>query len=172
MDSEVDHRVRIFLMAGGCSPAIDAGCAHARLAAGGKPRSRDEIVQQCGVGLVRVRRDGKRLAFAAPPLRRSGDVDVPTLAAVTRSLGVERKAIRAAQWVDNGPGWVAVMLGSRDELLALKPDFARLTRRTSASSRRLPPGNEALFEMRAFIGGSARTRTPSRAACKRASRSG
>jgi PhzF family phenazine biosynthesis protein len=136
------------------------GSCHAWLAAGGKPRSRDEIVQQCGVGLVRVRRDGKRLAFAAPPLRRSGDVDAATLAAVTRSLGLERKAIRASQWVDNGPGWVAVMLHSRDELLALKPDFLRMTPRDIGVVAPLPAGSEALFEMRAFIAGSGPNEDP------------
>ncbi len=161
-DPKADYRVRIFFptaelpFAG--HPTL--GSCHAWLAAGGKPRSRDEIVQQCGVGLVRVRRDGKRLAFAAPPLRRGGDVDAPTLAAVTRSLGVERKAIRAAQWVDNGPGWVAVLLGSRDELLALKPDFARLTPKDIGVVAPLPPGDEALFEMRAFIGGSGPNEDP------------
>ena len=110
--------------------------------------------------LVRVRRDGKRLAFAAPPLRRSGDVDAATLAAIARSLGIERKAIRASQWVDNGPGWVAVMLGSRDELLALKPDFARLTPKDIGVVAPLPPGGEAQFEMRAFIGGSGPNEDP------------
>jgi PhzF family phenazine biosynthesis protein len=130
------------------------------LAAGGKPQSRDEIVQECGVGLVRVRRDGKRLAFAAPPLRRSGDVDAATLAAVTRSLGLERKAIRASQWVDNGPGWVAVMLGSRDELLALKPDFARLTPKDIGVVAPMPAGSEAAFEMRAFIAGTGPNEDP------------
>ena len=131
------------------------GSCHAWLAAGGKPRVRDEIVQQCGVGLVRVRRDGKRLAFAAPPLRRSGDVRrADAHGGSDAASRIERNAIRASQWVDNGPGWVAVMLGSRDELLALKPDFASLTperhrRRRAAAGRRRRPE----FEMRAFIGG-------------------
>jgi PhzF family phenazine biosynthesis protein len=161
-DPKADYRVRIFFptaelpFAG--HPTL--GSCHAWLAAGGKPRIKDEIVQECGVGLVRVRRDGKRLAFAAPPLRRSGDVDAATLAAVTRSLGVERKAIRASQWVDNGPGWVAVMLGSRDELLALKPDFARLTPKDIGVVAPMPPGHEAQFEMRAFIGGSGPNEDP------------
>ena len=144
-DPNADYRVRIFFptaelpFAG--HPTL--GSCHAWLAAGGKPHSRDEIVQQCGVGLVRVRRDGKRLAFAAPPLRRSGDVDAATLAAITRSLGIERKAIRASQWVDNGPGWVAVMLGSRDELLALKPDFARSTPKDIGVVAPLPPSQRS-----------------------------
>ncbi len=161
-DPQADYRVRIFFPSAELPFAghPTLGSCHAWLAAGGKPRSRDEIVQQCGAGLVRVRRDGKRLAFAAPPLRRSGDVDAPTLAAVSSSLGVEGKAIRAAHWVDNGPGWVAVMLGSRDELLALKPDFARLTPKDIGVVAPMPQGHEALFEMRAFIGGSGPNEDP------------
>jgi PhzF family phenazine biosynthesis protein len=155
-DPAADYRVRIFYPANELPFAghPTLGSCHAWLAAGGKPRNKDEIVQQCGVGLVRVRHENKRLAFAAPPLRRSGDVDAATIDAITRSLRIERKAIRAAQWVDNGPGWVAVMLGSRDELLALRPDFARLTPKDIGVVAPTPPGHETLFEMRAFIGGS------------------
>ncbi|MEY8875499.1 MAG: PhzF family phenazine biosynthesis protein, partial [Leptothrix sp. (in: b-proteobacteria)] len=80
-DPAADYRVRIFTpgrelpFAG--HPTL--GSCHAWLAAGGVPKSADTVVQQCGVGLVRIRReqaDGTpRLAFAAPPLRRSGPVD-------------------------------------------------------------------------------------------------
>jgi PhzF family phenazine biosynthesis protein len=163
-DPKADYRVRIFFptaelpFAG--HPTL--GSCHAWLAAGGKPRSRDEIVQQCGVGLVRVRRDGKRLAFAAPPLRRSGPVDDATVDSIARSLRIKRSAIHDSQWVSNGPGWVAVMLGSREELLALKPDLANFepsdigvvapVPKVGAVAP-LPNGEEALFEVRAFIGG-------------------
>jgi PhzF family phenazine biosynthesis protein len=161
-NSQADYRVRIFFPSAELPFAghPTLGSCHAWLAAGGKPRSRDEIVQECGVGLVRVRRDGLRLAFAAPPLRRSGDVDAPTLAAIAQSLGIDRKAIRASQWVDNGPGWVAIMLGSRDELLALKPDFARLTPKDIGVVAPMPPGSETQFEMRAFIGGAGPNEDP------------
>jgi PhzF family phenazine biosynthesis protein len=161
-DPRADYRVRIFFplaelpFAG--HPTL--GTCHAWLAAGGKPRSADEIVQECGVGLVRVRRAGKRLAFAAPPLRRRGDVDQPTLTAIARSLGIERRQIRASQWVDNGPGWVAIMLGSRDELLALKPDFARLTPKDIGVVAPLPRGSDTAFEMRAFIAGAGPNEDP------------
>jgi PhzF family phenazine biosynthesis protein len=161
-DPKADYRVRIFFplaelpFAG--HPTL--GSCHAWLAAGGTPRSRDEIVQECGVGLVRVRRSGQRLAFAAPPLRRSGDVDAATLAAIARSLGIDAKAIRASQWVDNGPGWVAVMLGSRAELLALKPNFAELTPKDIGVVAPMPAGSETLFEMRAFIAGSGPNEDP------------
>jgi PhzF family phenazine biosynthesis protein len=155
-DSKADYRVRIFTpdrelpFAG--HPTL--GTCHAWLAAGGKPRNPSEIVQQCGAGLVRVRRDGTRLAFAAPPQTRSGLPDAATLADIARSLRIPRDAIRASQWVSNGPDWVAVMLGSREELLALKPDFASLTPRDIGAVAPCPKGHAAQFELRAFIGGS------------------
>ena len=155
-DPGADYRVRIF------TPARELpfaghptlGSCHAWLERGGVPQHADEVVQQCGVGLVRIRRDAAsaRLAFAAPPLRRSGAVEPAVIEQIVRSLRVEASAIKASQWVDNGPGWVAVMLGSRDDLLALKPDFVAM--------RGLELGvvapwtgaeAEAQFEVRAFI---------------------
>ncbi|MEO7010212.1 MAG: PhzF family phenazine biosynthesis protein, partial [Caldimonas sp.] len=126
-DPAADYRVRIFTpgrelpFAG--HPTL--GSCHAWLAAGGRPQ-RDEIVQQCGVGLVRIRRDGARLAFAAPPRVRSGTVEPALRAQLARSLRIPPAAIRAAEWVDNGPGWVAVLLGTRAEVLALEPDYAAM----------------------------------------------
>jgi len=154
-DPAADYRVRIFFPGGELPFAghPTLGTCHAWLAAGGKPKNRDEIVQQCGVGLVRVRRDGQRLAFAAPPLMRSGDVDTATLASIARSLRIDGEQIRAAQWVVNGPPWVAVMLGSREELLAMKPDMANLEPQDIGVVAPMPTGSEALFEMRAFVGG-------------------
>jgi PhzF family phenazine biosynthesis protein len=153
-DPAADYRVRIFFPGGELPFAghPTLGSCHAWLAAGGKPKNRDEVVQQCGVGLVRVRRDGRRLAFAAPPLKRSGDPDAATLASIARSLRIDVEAIRAAQWVVNGPPWVAVMLDSREELLALKPDMTNLEPRDIGAFAPLPQGGEALFEMRAFVG--------------------
>jgi PhzF family phenazine biosynthesis protein len=147
-----DYRVRIFTpdrelpFAG--HPTL--GSCHAWLAAGGVAHNTDEVVQQCGVGLVRIRRDGARLAFAAPPLRRHGVVDDGTLVQIARSLRIPRDAIHASNWVDNGPGWVAVMLGSRDEVLALQPDFAAMGD-IELGVVAPWPGGEADFEVRAFV---------------------
>jgi PhzF family phenazine biosynthesis protein len=163
-DPAADYRVRIFFPGGELPFAghPTLGTCHAWLAAGGKPRNPDEIVQQCGVGLVRVRRDGTRLAFAAPPLKRSGPVDDATVESIARSLRIPRSAIRDSQWVSNGPGWVAVMLGSRAELLALKPDLANFEPSDIGVVAPIPKvgavaprsdGGDALFEVRAFIGG-------------------
>ncbi len=126
------------------------GSCHAWLAAGGRPQQDGLVVQQCGVGRVRVRRGGTRLAFAAPPLRRSGVVDAATQAQIARALRIPLDAIRAAQWVDNGPGWVAVMLGSRAEVLALKPDYAAMAG-LELGVVAPSPGCDADFEVRAFV---------------------
>lgn len=147
-----DYRVRIFTpdrelpFAG--HPTL--GSCHAWLAGGGTPHTAEQVVQQCGVGLVRIRRDGSRLAFAAPPLRRSGAVEPQTLAQIVRSLRIAPDAICASNWVDNGPGWVAVMLGSRDEVLALRPDFAAMA---GLELGVVAPwaGGDAQFEVRAFV---------------------
>jgi PhzF family phenazine biosynthesis protein len=126
-DPAADYRVRIFTpgrelpFAG--HPTL--GSAHAWLEAGGRPRSAGKVVQQCGVGLVELRRDDV-LAFAAPPTTRSGPLDEPLLDALATGLGIDRAALIDHQRVVNGPNWLCVRLGTADEVLALEPDFGRL----------------------------------------------
>ncbi|MFN8194151.1 MAG: PhzF family phenazine biosynthesis protein [Nocardioidaceae bacterium] len=121
---EADYRLRIFTpgaelpFAG--HPTI--GSAHAWLEAGGVPRSDGELVQECGAGLVRLRRTD-RLAFAAPPLLRSGPVSGEDLDRVCRALAVQGGDVVDAAWVDNGPGWVGILLADADAVLALEPDW-------------------------------------------------
>lgn len=150
-----DYRVRIFtperelLFAG--HPTL--GSCQVWLNAGGVPKA-STIVQECGVGLVKIRRDGDRLAFAAPPLRRTGDVERDVLDKIANGLGIPPQAIKASQWVDNGPGWVAVMLASRAEVLAIKPDYAALgglKLGVVAPWNGATDGSEAQFEVRAFV---------------------
>jgi PhzF family phenazine biosynthesis protein len=154
-DPAADYRVRIFTpqrelpFAG--HPTL--GSCHVWLALGGKPKG-DEVVQECGAGLVRIKRDDARLAFAAPPLRRTGEVDRELKSKIARSIGVAEEAIRAAQWVDNGPGWVAVMLGTRSEVLNLKHDPAVLPGQSHGVVAPWDPardGTDAQFEVRAFM---------------------
>jgi predicted PhzF superfamily epimerase YddE/YHI9 len=113
------------------------------------------VIQECGAGLVRIRRDGARLAFAAPPLKRSGEVAPDLKASIARSLGIAENAIKAAQWVDNGPGWVAVLLGSRSEVLDIRQDPSALPGQSLGVVAPWDPsrdGNEVQFEVRAFMG--------------------
>jgi PhzF family phenazine biosynthesis protein len=155
-DAAADYRVRIFTptrelpFAG--HPTL--GSCHVWLALGGQPRG-SEVIQECGAGLVRIKRDGARLAFAAPPLRRSGEVAPELRAQIARAIGVTEDTIRAAQWVDNGPGWVAVLLGSRSEVLSLRHDVSVLPDQSLgvvAPWDAARDGGEVQFEVRAFMG--------------------
>ena len=112
-DTGADYRVRIFTPGGELPFAghPTLGSCHAWLSAGGVPRDADVVVQQCGVGLVRVRRDrhgdSERLAFAAPALRRTGPVDAGLRAQAVAALGLDDAELLQLQWIDNGPGWMA-----------------------------------------------------------------
>lgn len=124
-----DYRLRIWTPAGELPFAghPTLGSAHAWLEAGGAPASEHEVVQECGAGLVRVRLAGGqhgRLAFAAPPLLRSGPVDAADLASIARALRIGGSEIVDAAWVDNGPGWVGVLLADAAAVLAVRPDYA------------------------------------------------
>ena len=151
--SEADYRVRIFTLdrempfAG--HPTL--GTCHAWLSAGGKPRSANRIVQECGAGLVPIRRDGDRLAFAAPKLIRSGPVDAATLDEIAEVLRIPRPAIIDAQWADNGPGWVAVLLESAEAVLAVEP-LGSYSRRVDIGLVGLyPAGGPVAYEVRAIF---------------------
>src|SRR5690606_18585951 len=93
------------------------GTARAWLHAGGAPAG-ERIVQECGAGLIEVRRDGDRLAFAAPPLARSGPLEEAEVVLIAEGLGVPRSAVLAHSWADNGPGWRVVELAGAEEVLA------------------------------------------------------
>lgn len=124
---EADYQVRIFTLidelpfAG--HPTL--GSAHAWLSAGGTAKG-DIIVQECGIGLVELKSE-ERLSFAAPPLVRSGPVDEVYAAQVGAILGIDADEMVAIEWVDNGPGWVGVLMKDHEAVLALKPDIGRYT---------------------------------------------
>lgn len=153
---DADYRVRIFTperelpFAG--HPTL--GTCAVWLGLGNSPK-RAEVVQECGVGLVRIKRDGNRLAFAAPPLRRSGPLESDLLERIAKALGIAPAAIKAAQWVDNGPGWAGILLGSRAELLSIKRDFSLLPGQPIGLVAPCDPSRDdvdAEFEVRAFVG--------------------
>ncbi len=126
-DNAADYRLRIFTPGGELPFAghPTLGSCHAWLLAGGTPRQAGSIVQQCAGGLVRLRRDGQRLAFAAPALRRSAP-DPATLAQVAAALGLKQQQILAAQLLDNGPVWLGLLLDTAQTVLGLEPDHLRL----------------------------------------------
>ncbi|MDO9147989.1 MAG: PhzF family phenazine biosynthesis protein [Hydrogenophaga sp.] len=150
-----DYRVRIFCpgrelpFAG--HPTL--GTCHAWLEAGGVPQG-EHVVQECGVGLVMLRRDSERLAFAAPPLIKSGPLDENDVALIARGLGVAREDIAAHAWCDNGPNWRGAMLKSAEQVLALQPDGAVLAGLDIGVVGPHPPGCDTAFEVRAFFPGN------------------
>jgi len=145
-----DYRVRIF------TPATELpfaghptlGTCHAWLETGGTAGNGKPVVQECGAGLVSVRQLDGGLAFAAPPLVRQGPVDDDVLARVAELLRIDRDAIVDANWVDNGPGWVGVLLESADAVLSLRPGVGDLY--VGAVGPR-PTGSAEAFEVRAFF---------------------
>jgi PhzF family phenazine biosynthesis protein len=154
-----DYRVRIFSLdvelpfAG--HPTL--GTARAWLDAGGIPATPGLVRQECGAGLVPVRVDGDVFAFAAPPLRRSGAVDPGLLAAAIAVLGVDAAAVVAAEWLDNGPGWIGLLLDSAETVLALRPESSRAPVDPDRGRWDLgvigptPGGSPEAFELRAFF---------------------
>lgn len=165
-----DYRVRIFCpgrelpFAG--HPTL--GSCHAWLEAGGQSHG-EFIVQECGIGLVQLRRTipagggPARLAFAAPPLRKSGPLPVGDVELIARGLGVPADAIVAHAWCDNGPNWRGVLLQSAEQVLGLKPDASVLAgldigvvgpRGKVGVVGARPAQDDCAFEVRAFFPGN------------------
>jgi len=152
---EADYRLRIFTPGGELPFAghPTLGSAHAWLQAGGTPKG-ERLVQECGVGLVALRRED-RLAFAAPPLTRTGDVNENTIRAIAKALGIERHEIVQAQWVVNGPEFVALRLADADRVLRLDPSFPALAMVYGVTgvgvAGRYPASAECEVEVRVFL---------------------
>lgn len=165
-DPSADYKLRIFTTAEELPFAghPTLGSAHAWLRAGGVPKG-DNIVQECGAGLVTIRPDGDRLAFASPPLIRSGPVDDPDLATIHAALGLAPSDVVASNWVDNGPRWIGLMLTSAQRVLDVRPDFEALGSLNvgligSFRGVMPMPADRPDFEVRAFIPGVATPEDP------------
>jgi len=148
-----DYRIRIFTpgseLAFAGHPTL--GTCHAWLAAGGKPRSSEFIIQQCEAGLVKIRRDGARLAFAAPTLKRSAP-SPSVLARIAAALGLKASQVISAQTLDNGTAWTGLLLESPQTVLSLEPDHLELKKLGLKVGvvGVYPPGAESGIEVRAF----------------------
>lgn len=154
-DPVADYRVRIFSAAQefpfAGHPTL--GSAYAWLEAGGVPKNNGTIVQECGAGLVAVRVENQRLAFAAPPLNRFEPVEESLVHKVAAALGVSREHIVDTSWLVNGPEWIGVRLSTAQEVLTLDPDPADLGTLCLGVVGPHLPGHETQFEVRAFVGG-------------------
>ncbi len=152
-----DYRVRIFSLetelpfAG--HPTL--GTARAWLDAGGVPSEHGVVVQECLAGLVPVRLDDDLLAFAAPPRTRSGRVEQRYVNQVIDVLGVDPAAVADSEWLDNGPGWVGLLVDSAETVLSLRPDASRHPGRWDIGVIG-PTGDDAEpLELRAFFSNGA-----------------
>jgi PhzF family phenazine biosynthesis protein len=147
-----DYRVRIFTPGGELPFAghPTLGSCWAWLAGGGQPQKEGLVVQECAVGLVRVRRQGQRLAFAAPPLRRTGPLEAPLLQRILAATCLGHDDVLHHQWVDNGPGWCALMLRSAARVLAVKVDASLLGDVKLGLVGAHAPGSDCAFELRAL----------------------
>jgi len=161
-DPRADYRVRIFTgseefpFAG--HPTL--GSAHAWLDAGGVPKGEGCVVQECAAGLVRVKRDGGRLAFAAPPLARFGPVEGAVRRQLAAALRLPLDDLLDAAWLVNGPEWIGVLLGSAEQVLALEPDQAAMGDLKVGVIGPHAPGAGIGFEVRTFLPGDAMVEDP------------
>lgn len=160
-DDGADYRVRIF------TPVLELpfaghptlGTCHAWLEAGGDPLDPGEVIQECGAGMVRIRRGEEGLAFAAPPLVRSGPASEEEAGRATAVLGLDPAEVLAVEWVDNGPGWIAVLVERAERVLELQPGPLDFDLGVVGFHRE---GTDVAIELRAFapLGGGAWTEDP------------
>ena len=149
-----DYRVRIFSLSTEIPFAghPTLGTARAWLDTGGVPSRSGVVIQECGSGLVPVRIDGDLLAFAAPPLLRGGEVEPGLLDELVSILGIASDQVMDSQWMDNGPGWVGLVLDSADTVLRLRPDASVHPGRWDIGVIGAhEPGADADWELRAFF---------------------
>lgn len=151
-DSTADYRVRIFTtteelpFAG--HPTL--GSAHAWLAGGGVPRDPERLVQECGAGLVEVRRDADTLSFKAPPITQGGPLDDRTLDRALTCLRIGREAVVAHAWGVNGPRWAMIQLADVEAVRALRPDSSALDDFLLGVVGLCPAEAQHAYEVRAF----------------------
>jgi PhzF family phenazine biosynthesis protein len=148
-----DYKLRIFTpsseLAFAGHPTL--GSCYAWLNRGGVPKNKDIIIQECGVGLIKIRRNGERLSFLAPKLLKTGPLDQTTLNTISKGIGISVENIAHHQWVDNGAGWCAVMLKTASQVLAIKPNVEYLKTLKLGVIGPHPTDHEHDFEVRAFV---------------------
>ncbi|WP_262107038.1 PhzF family phenazine biosynthesis protein [Arthrobacter sp. Marseille-P9274] len=153
-DPEADYRVRIFTPSGELPFAghPTLGTADVWLRGGGVPRAEGRIVQECAAGLVEIKNDGGRLAFAAPVLQRTGELPEENVQKICAALGLERSDVLRHQWAHNGPRWQALQLADAQAVLDVEPDYAALAPFGVGLIGAYPPGGDVDFEVRGLMG--------------------
>ena len=151
-DPGADYRVRIFTpgaelpFAG--HPTL--GTCQAWLRQRQERPGASKVVQQCQAGLIRIQVDGRRASFEAPPLKTQ-EPDEELLTQVRSALGLRRKQVMAASWLDNGSRWLGLILDSSETVLGIRPDHTVLANLGKVGAiGRAPSGSDVHFEVRAF----------------------
>ena len=127
------------------------GSCAAWLSSLSQENSASEFLQECKAGLIPVRRDGDRFAFAAPPLIRTGPPDDDKIDEVCSFLNITRSDIQDIAWIDNGPGWLGVRLASAEAVLAVRPAAQHPERIEVGLVGPWPAGSDRDFELRALF---------------------
>ncbi|MCW2254761.1 PhzF family phenazine biosynthesis protein [Providencia alcalifaciens] len=148
---DADYRVRIFTPEGELPFAghPTLGSCYVWQQAYGK-QNRTTITQECGAGLVNLKQSEGRLAFMAPPLIRTGEVVQDEKVKILKAFALEEQDVEACEWLDNGPGWLIILLKSVDKLLSLTPDYAQLKGYDIGVCAFQPTGHEKQLEVRGF----------------------
>lgn len=151
---DADYRVRIFTPYGELPFAghPTLGTCYVWLSRSGKSDAK-QVVQECAVGLVKIKVTDGNLAFAAPPLRKSGPADEKDIATIASALGISRDVVVNANWTDNGPGWISLLLKTRADVLNIVPDYDALGdfKVGAVAPCSTEDGIDADFEIRAFM---------------------
>ncbi len=152
---DADYKLRIFTPGGELPFAghPTLGSCFAWLDAGGKAKNIELVVQQCKAGLISIRNKKSILEFAAPPLIRTGNLDESTLQKIMKGLSLTPGEVLHHQWVDNGPGWCAVLLKSARDVLELESNWSQLSPLNLGVVAPHEDGHESQIEVRAFVGG-------------------
>lgn len=123
---DADYQVRIFTpvdelpFAG--HPTL--GSAHAWLVLQDKEQA--TVTQQCGLGLVRIKKIEGRLSLAAPPLKVDEDVDAATAQMGLKACGAKPDTVLGSRRMSNGPTFHIFLLASAQDVLDLKPNMSAL----------------------------------------------
>ncbi|MFI6097725.1 PhzF family phenazine biosynthesis protein [Lentzea sp. NPDC051213] len=151
---EADYRLRIYTPGGELPFAghPTLGSAHAWLEH--NEVVRDRVVQECATGLVEVQRRGGTLSFAAPPTRRTGEIEAEYLGKIVQAFGISHEQVLGHQWVDNGPGWAVIRLATAQEVIDLEPNLGQIPHAMVGAIGAHPAESEHAFEMRTFAPGA------------------
>ncbi len=150
---DADYRVRIFTPAGELPfaghPTLGSCYVWQKT---NSQKDKATIIQECEAGLITIKQLNGRLAFMAPPLARTGDVADDIMATILKGLGITADDVELCQWIDNGPGWLGILLKSVDKLLEIQPDYAPLKNYEIGLCAIYPEGNQVSLEVRGLCG--------------------